>query len=101
MFITGRLANRLESQREIAARERAAAERLRTHIADVIRLMFRAEYRIYSIRWFAKNVPSQLDQQRIALYEENTERLNAEISGAMVVLSSLDSEAYRISERVQ
>jgi len=105
VIVGGRASRTFEIRRQQEAVRRESAERLRLQVVEVLRLMFATEYAIYSICWFAKHLPGQVDAQRISAYDANLERLLPELSGALVVLSSMDPDTHRIlnqwSERIE
>lgn len=92
--VTAWLSGRLESRRQQDVHRRAALDRLHAQAADVLRLMFRAEYSVYSVCWFARYLPDQLDAARVALYEQTMERVLPELQGALAVLAGLDKKVY-------
>ena len=96
VFTTNAVTSRLESKKQNWSRQQAHIERLRLQVADLLRLMFRVEYLIYSMCWVAMHLPERLDDARTLSYEQDMERLMPELSGALVVLSGLDSDLFAV-----
>ena len=96
VFATNYVTSRLESRKQYWSRQQAHIERLRVQVADLLRLMFRVEYLIYSLCWVAMHLPDRIDSSRIESYEQDMQRLMPELSGALVVLSGLDAELYAV-----
>src|SRR4029453_10138842 len=94
VFVAGRASARLESPKEETRRHEAFEVRLHTQIADVLRLLLQAEFPVYQVTWYAKYVPEQLDRDRIAYFEQSTERVLPELGGALLVLSGLDKVVH-------
>jgi hypothetical protein len=94
VFATNFVTSRLESRRQYWSHQQTHMERLRVQVADLLRLMFRVEYLLYSLCWVAMHLPERLDDSRTLSYEREMERLMPELSGALVVLSGLDEELY-------
>jgi hypothetical protein len=99
VFATNFVTSRLESRRQYWSRQQSYVERLRHQVADLLRLMFRVEYLIYSLCWVAMHLPERLDASRTQSYEQDMELLMPELSGALVVLSGLDEELYAVFNR--
>lgn len=94
-LISGVITSRAELHRDRSNRQGAYTDRVRSHLTEVLRLMFLAETEIYSVCWLAASIPQRLDRHRIALYERRTHATLPQLSAAMVILAGLDTALYR------
>src|SRR4051794_37193237 len=94
VVISGVINARADVRRERSARNSVVAERIRTQLTEVLRLMFLVETEIYSVCWLAAKMPQRLDDQRVALYETRMRETLPQLSASMVILAGLDSALY-------
>lgn len=70
--------------------------RVQDQLADVIRLTFAIEYRVFELSWTATHHPQRIDADFVSSYERETSLLLPKYSGALVVLGGLAPEVQDV-----